>query len=101
MTYEALILNRESSIQVFGKWIKDNDNRAKGTFKGYELQVDYWKLIGNPDSEFDMIFTKDSNPDILLNQRHLVLRGSKTSIIKMRSIITQCFREHFFNNGYI
>lgn len=102
MTYEAAILGRESSIVVYGKWVKDDNDRAKGTFQGYELQADYWELVGKTHSDFDMIFSKDSNPDILLNQRHLVIRGSKSScILKMRSIITQCFREHFFHNGYV
>lgn len=102
MTYEAAILSRESSIAVYGMWVRDSDGRAKGTYSGHELQADYWELIGSSDSEFDMSFTKDSNPDILLNQRHLVLRGSKaSSIMRMRSIITQCFREHFFDRGYV
>lgn len=102
MTYEAAILSRECSIVVYGKWVKDSDNRAKGTYLGYELQTDYWELIGKSDSEFEMLFTKDSNPDILLNQRHLVIRGSKTSsILRMRSIITQCFREFYFGSGYV
>lgn len=102
MTYEAAILNKEASIVVYGKWVRDNDGRAKGSFPGHELQADYWELIGPSHSDFDMLFSKDSNPDILLNQRHLVLRGSKTSsIIRMRSTITQCFREHYFARGYV
>lgn len=102
MTYDALLMGRESSIVVYGRWLKDSDGRAKGTFAGHELQADYWESVGNTDAEFEMLFTKDSNPDILLNQRHLVLRGSKaSSILRMRSIITQCFREHYFGNGYV
>lgn len=101
MTYEAATLYREASIAVYGKWLKDEKGRAQGTFPGYELAADYWELIGASSAEIDMLFTKDSNPDILMNQRHLVLRGSKaSSIMRMRSIITQCFREHFFNRGY-
>lgn len=102
MTYEAAILSTECSIVVTGNWVKDSDGRAKGTFPGHELQADYWELIGESSSELETLFTKDSNPDILLNQRHLVLRGSKaSSILRMRSIITQCFREHFFAKGYV
>lgn len=101
-TYEAATLVREASIAVYGMWVKDDNGRSKGTFPGYELAVDYWELVGASSSEIDMLFTKDSNVDILLNQRHLVMRGSKTSsIMRMRSIITQCFREHFFAEGYV
>lgn len=101
-TYEAATLYREASIAVYGTWMKDDDSRAKGTFPGYELSADYWELIGTSSADIDMLFTKDSNVDILMNQRHLVLRGSKTSsILRMRSIITQCFREHYFDKKYI
>lgn len=101
-TYEAATLCREASIAVYGKWVKDAASRAKGTFEGYELQADYWQLVGASSTDIDMLFTKDSSVDILLNQRHLVLRGSKTSsIMRMRSIITQCFREHLFDEGYV
>lgn len=102
MTYEAATLVREASVAVFGTWTKDDNGRAKGSFPGFELQVDYWELVGPSSSDIDMLFTKDSNVDILLNHRHLVLRGSKaSSILRMRSIITQCFREYFFHEGYV
>ncbi|CDF36522.1 asparaginyl-tRNA synthetase, partial [Chondrus crispus] len=101
-TYDAATLGREASIAVYGVWTKDDNGRAKGTWPGFELQVDYWQLVGATSSDIDMLFTKDSNVDILLNQRHLVLRGSKaSSILRMRSIITQCFREHFFAEHYV
>lgn len=102
MTYEAATLVREAAIAVYGTWVKDENDRSKGSFPGYELAVDFWELVGASSSDIDMLFTKDSNVDILLNQRHLVLRGSKTSsIMRMRSTITQCFREHFFDRGYV
>ncbi|CAN8074115.1 unnamed protein product [Agarophyton chilense] len=101
MTYEAATLYREAAIAVYGKWIEDDQGRAQGSFPGYELAADYWELVGASCADIDMLFTKDSNPDILMNQRHLVLRGSKaSSIMRMRSIITHCFREHFFDRGY-
>lgn len=102
MNYDAAILTTEASIVVYGNWVRDVDGRAKGTYMGHELQADYWELIGESSSELETMFTKDSNPDILMNQRHLVIRGSKaSSILRMRSIITQCFREHFFGRGYV
>ncbi|GJQ11687.1 hypothetical protein GpartN1_g3478.t1 [Galdieria partita] len=99
-TYEALTLHREATVLLKGTLTADE--RAKGSFPGIELRVDFWQLIGPSPSEIENILTHESNPDILLNNRHLVIRGSRTStILKLRSIITQCFREHFFDRGYV
>ncbi len=39
--------------------------------------------------------------DNLFDQRHIVIRGTRTStILKLRSLVTQGFREHYFANGY-
>lgn len=81
--------------------MSDEAQRAQGTFKGHELQCDFWEVVGGGMSDIEMRFTKDSSADILMDERHLALRGSKaSSILKMRSIITQCFREHLFDKGY-
>lgn len=100
-TYEAATLCREASIAVYGTWVRDDNGRAKGSFPGYELRADFWELVGSSSPDFEALFSKDSSVDIMMNQRHLVMRGSKTSsILRMRSLITQCFREHFFAEGY-
>ncbi|EFC45891.1 asparaginyl-tRNA synthetase [Naegleria gruberi] len=94
-TYEALTLHLESSVTIKGT-VKA-DPRAP---MGFELVADYWKLVGSsPES---LPFGEDvKDPNILLDQRHLILRGEKTSaILKMRSIILQCFREHYYSRGY-
>ena len=50
---------------------------------------------------FETQFNEDANPDILLRNRHLVLREDKPSkILKLRSFIVQCFRQHLFTEGY-
>ena len=100
-TYEAATLHREAAVAIYGEWIQDPDARAPGTYPGYELRADYWELVGSSTPDFDLIVTKDSNPDVKMNNRHLVIRGARTSsILIMRSVITQCFREHFFSRGY-
>ncbi|KAJ8908018.1 hypothetical protein NDN08_008115 [Rhodosorus marinus] len=99
-TVDAITLKRESSVKLYGTLAEDD--RAKGTFNGYELKVDYWELIGSSPAEIENILTKESNVDILLNNRHLVIRGTRaSSILRARSLITQCFREHFFGEGYV
>jgi aspartyl/asparaginyl-tRNA synthetase len=37
----------------------------------------------------------------MLNKRHLVLRREKVSnYMKLRSVVTQAFRQHYFDRGY-
>lgn len=100
-TYTAVTLCREASIAVYGNWVQDPNKRAKGTFPGFELQADYWELVGASSSELDTRFDHTSGPDVMMNQRHLVLRGQRASaILKMRSVITMAFREHYQDRNY-
>ncbi|KAJ3066528.1 Asparagine--tRNA ligase, cytoplasmic, partial [Rhizoclosmatium hyalinum] len=66
---------------------------------GHELVVDYWELIGRAPSgeeNYENQFNEESNPEVLYNLRHLVIRGDRaSSILKMRSIIIKAFRSHF------
>lgn len=87
-------LNKEATICVHG--VIKADQRAVG---GFELQADYWYLVGKAPALFPL--NEDANPDVLFDQRHLAMRGEHTSaIMKMRSVITSCFRDHYFNKGY-
>jgi asparaginyl-tRNA synthetase len=101
LTYDAVTLCREACITVYGMWVKDPNERAKGSFPGYELRADYWKLVGAGSSELDTRFDHNSGPDVLMNQRHLVLRGQRASaVLKMRSVISMAFREHYQDRQY-
>lgn len=100
-TYDAVTLCREACITVYGKWVQDPNERAKGTFPGYELCADYWEIVGAGSTEIDTRFDHNSGPEVLMNQRHLVLRGQRASaILKMRSVISMAFREHFEDRWY-
>mmetsp|Transcript_8918 Transcript_8918/g.26786 ORF Transcript_8918/g.26786 Transcript_8918/m.26786 type:complete len:518 (-) Transcript_8918:283-1836(-) len=100
MTLDAITLKRESTVTLYGTLHRDE--RARGTFEGYELQADYWKLVGKSPAEIENVLTKESNVDILLDNRHLVIRGTRAStILRARSLLTQCFREHYFDEGYV
>ncbi|KAL9655558.1 hypothetical protein ABK040_002225 [Willaertia magna] len=95
-TYEAITLHLESTVMVKG--VLKADSRAP--YCGYELQADYWKLVGSaPESLPFNEQVKDQT--LLLDQRHLVIRGENTSaVLKLRSIIASCFRDHYFSKGY-
>lgn len=99
-TYEALVLATESSVRFYGTVSAVPEGKeAPG---GHELKVDYWELIGlAPPGGADAILNEQANPDVLLDNRHIVIRGEKTSkILKMRSVIMQAFRAHYFDRGY-
>ncbi|KJE91596.1 nars-prov protein [Capsaspora owczarzaki ATCC 30864] len=99
-TIEAVKLETESTVSVFG--IIKELPEGKTAPDGHELAADYWELMGTaPAGGLDHAFNKESDPDVLFDNRHLVLRTDTYSkILKLRSVVTQAFREHFFNRGY-
>lgn len=69
---------------------------------GHELHVDYWVLIGAaPAGGAESILNEEAHPDVQLDNRHILIRGENTSkILKMRSVVMQAFRSHYFERGY-
>lgn len=99
-SYNALVLSTESSVTFYGTLVEvPAGKEAPG---GHEMQVDYWQLIGlAPAGGADTILNEDALPDVQLDNRHIMIRGENTSkILKMRSVIMQAFREHYFDRGY-
>lgn len=99
-TYNALVLSTESSVQLFGT-LKEVP-KGKSAPGGHELHVDYWELIGlAPAGGADTILNEDANPDVQLDNRHIMIRGENTSkVLKMRDVIMHAFRAHYFDRGY-
>ncbi|KAJ2104409.1 asparagine--tRNA ligase [Coemansia sp. S100] len=101
-TYDALTLTVESAIAVYGE-IKEVP-AGKTAPDGHELIVDYWHVVGKApggDDSFANRINEESDPSLLLQQRHLVIRGDKaSSILKVRARIMRAFRDHFDGNGY-
>ncbi|CAB3375293.1 Hypothetical predicted protein [Cloeon dipterum] len=99
-TYDALTLSTEASVLLYGTLqVVPEGKNAPG---GHELQVDFWELIGDaPPGGADAILNEDSHPDVQLDNRHIMIRGENTAmILKMRSILMQAFRSHYFDRGY-
>lgn len=99
--YDGVVLSTESSVQLFGTLKEVPEGKtAPG---GHELSVDYWELIGlAPPGGADTILNEEANPDVQLDNRHMMIRGENTSkILRMRSVIMQSFREHYFSNNYV
>uniref|UniRef100_A0A6M2DVQ3 Asparagine--tRNA ligase, cytoplasmic n=1 Tax=Xenopsylla cheopis TaxID=163159 RepID=A0A6M2DVQ3_XENCH len=99
-TYDALVLSTESSVVLYGTLKKVPEGKvAPG---GHELQVDYWELIGlAPAGGTDTVLNEDANPDVQLDNRHIMIRGENTAkILMMRDALTTAFRAHFKDRGY-
>lgn len=99
-TYDALVLSTESAIEIYGtiKVVPE----GKTAPDGHELKVDYYKVIGlAPAGGADTILNEESHPDVQLDNRHILIRGETTSkILKMRSVVLNAFRSHYFDRGY-
>ncbi|KAI9366035.1 hypothetical protein DFJ73DRAFT_806814 [Zopfochytrium polystomum] len=96
-TYDALTLTRESTVKLFG--VLEKVPEGKSAPGGHELIVDYWEIIGKAPANEESIenqFNQESSPDLLLDKRHLVIRGEKTSsILKIRHVVIKAFRDFF------
>ncbi|XP_067665731.1 asparagine--tRNA ligase, cytoplasmic-like [Haliotis asinina] len=99
-TYDALTLSTEAAIAVYGV-IKELPE-GKTAPDNHELAVDFWELVGgSPAGGADNLLNEDANVDVQLDNRHMMIRGENTSkVLKMRSVVMQCFRDHFMDRGY-
>ncbi|KAF7494258.1 Asparagine--tRNA ligase [Sarcoptes scabiei] len=97
-TYDALILQTEATVTIFGTII-DSEKAPNGI----ELKADYWELIGNaPAGGIDNVLNEESHVDIQLDQRHLMLRGETLSkIMIFRSILLRAFRDHYHSRDHV
>ncbi|XP_076842462.1 asparagine--tRNA ligase, cytoplasmic [Brachyhypopomus gauderio] len=98
--YNGLVLSTESTVALYGT-IKPVP-KGKQAPGGHELLCDFWELIGlAPAGGADNLVNEESEVDVQLNNRHMMIRGENVSkILRVRSTVTQCFREHFFSRGY-
>ncbi|XP_069602142.1 asparagine--tRNA ligase, cytoplasmic isoform X2 [Ranitomeya imitator] len=98
--YNGLVLSTESTVAVYGTLdLVPEGKQAPG---GHELSCDYWELIGlAPAGGADNLINEESDVDVQLNNRHMMIRGENMSkICKIRSTVVNCFRNHFFDRGY-
>ncbi|KEG12344.1 asparaginyl-tRNA synthetase [Trypanosoma grayi] len=89
--------HRETSLAIRGT-VKYEPKAVAELQPPYELQVEEYAIIGNSDGSIENVITAESSPDKLLDDRHLVLRGTYGSTtVKVRHEILRAFREYFWS----
>ncbi|KNH03950.1 asparaginyl-tRNA synthetase [Perkinsela sp. CCAP 1560/4] len=100
-------LHRETSIAVYGKVVAEvkatgvKSSASEGNSSvcaqlPYEIHAQKFAIIGTSNGDIESVLTHESSVDLLLDNRHLVIRGTKTSaVLIVRSALTRAFREHF------
>ncbi|PVV04933.1 hypothetical protein BB560_000548 [Smittium megazygosporum] len=102
-TYDAITLTLETSVVLYGTVTAVPE--GKSAPGGHELIVDYWEVISKAPGGNEAISNKvssDSDPSLLYNQRHLVIRGeTASSVLKLRSYTVKAFRDYFDSIEYM
>ncbi|KAG5441578.1 Asparagine--tRNA ligase, cytoplasmic [Clonorchis sinensis] len=99
-TVDAVTLSPESTVVIYGTI--NSVPTGKAAPGGFELQADYWEVIGRaPAGGIDHVLNVESEVDVLLDNRHLVIRGENTSkVLRLVHIISDAFRSHYRDRGY-
>ncbi|KAL8739503.1 MAG: hypothetical protein Q9190_007702, partial [Brigantiaea leucoxantha] len=96
-TYDAMTLTLETSMEIYGEmWQVPPKQHAPDD---RELHADYYEVIGKAAGDKEAISTRvaaDADPQTLLNNRHLVLRGeNSSSVMKVRAALLRAFRQTY------
>ncbi len=98
-TTVASKLTRETAVTAQG--VVKEDKRAP--YSGLELQINNISAVidyASPELEHEI--RPDSGPQVLLNKRHLVLRGEQASdIMRFRDMMARSFRKFFFLREFV
>lgn len=95
--YLTSTLTLESTVTLYGFIRKLPE--GKSAPGDVELYVDYYEVIGlapSGDDSFTNKVQENADPSILLDQRHLMLRGETlSSVMKVRSALLKAFRRFY------
>ncbi|KAH3900474.1 probable Asparagine--tRNA ligase, cytoplasmic [Saccharomycodes ludwigii] len=94
-------LTLESTVSLYGTIKKLPE--GKSAPGGVELSVDYFTLIGlapSGDESFTNKVQENADPSLLLDQRHLMLRGETLSaVMKVRASLLRSVRRFYDEEG--
>ncbi|ANB10954.1 asparagine--tRNA ligase DED81 [Sugiyamaella lignohabitans] len=101
--YQTSTLTLESTVSIYGviKPVPEGQS-APG---GHELIADYYDIVGlapSGDEAFTNKVQESADPSILLDQRHLALRGETLSaVMKVRATLLRAVREVYEEEGLL
>lgn len=94
------LLVRETSIEVTGTLAKFPEKHTPSDRQprtiDYELQVDWWKLVGKSDVDIETLVTKDSDVSRRFDYRHIDLRSPRGFVtLQVRNAMLFEFRRWY------
>jgi len=96
-TYAAMTLTLETSLVIHGQ-LRSLPAGAKAPLDR-ELHADFFTIIGAAAGDKEAITNKvqqDADPQTLMDNRHLVLRGETSStVLKVRAAVLRAFRQTY------
>ncbi|KAL1991205.1 hypothetical protein VTN49DRAFT_5709 [Thermomyces lanuginosus] len=99
-TYDAMTLTLETSMAIHGEMREVPPKQHAPNNR--ELHADYFTIIGKAAGDKEAITNRvapDAEPHVLLDNRHLVLRGETASaVMKVRAAALRAFRKTFEEN---
>lgn len=99
--YQTSTLTLESTITVYGTVEKLPEGKTAP--QGVDLLADYYEIVGlapSGDESFTNKIQENADPSLLLDQRHLALRGeSLSAIMKVRAAFLRNLRQVYFEEG--
>ncbi|ODV96115.1 hypothetical protein PACTADRAFT_49519 [Pachysolen tannophilus NRRL Y-2460] len=99
--YQTTQLTLETTLSIKGTIEKLPE--GKSAPGGIDLVVDYYDIVGLAPSGEDSFSNKvqeDADPQLLLDQRHLVLRGETLSgVMKVRAALLKSIRKVYVEEG--
>lgn len=99
--YQTTALTLESTVTLYGKVCKLPE--GKNAPGGVELLVDYYEVVSLAPSGEDAFTNKiaeGADPSLLLDQRHLALRGETLSgVMKVRAALLRAVRRFYYEEG--
>lgn len=94
-------LTIESTILIKG--VVEKLPEGKSAPGGVELKADYFEIIGlapSGDDSFTNKVQEKADPSLLLDQRHLAMRGETlSSVFKVRAVLLAAMRRFFAEEG--
>ncbi|CUS21002.1 LAQU0S02e03488g1_1 [Lachancea quebecensis] len=99
--HQTTALTLESTVTLYGKVCKLPE--GKNAPGGVELLVDYYEVVSLAPSGEDAFTNKiaeGADPSLLLDQRHLALRGETLSgVMKVRAALLRAVRRFYYEEG--